>query len=176
MEQQTPVQQSTDFQPVEYAGFWRRFVAYIIDSLIVGFVQQIVILPFLAIAGIGMSAYSAMDFDDLSPDDPEFFGWIAALVGAYMSVAILFFVLQWLYYSFMESSKYQGTLGKIALNIKVTNYNNERISFLKATGRYFGKILSGMIFLIGYIMAGFTAKKQALHDLLAETLVVKKLM
>jgi uncharacterized RDD family membrane protein YckC len=74
----------------------------------------------------------------------------------------------------MESSSKQATLGKLALGIVVTDLNGNRISFGRATGRYFGKIVSGMIFAIGYIMAGFTEKKQALHDMIASCLVVLK--
>jgi len=82
-------------------------------------------------------------------------------------------VIQWLYFAVMESSKHQGTLGKLALGIKVTDMNGDRISFGRATGRYFGKIISGMIIYIGYIMAGLTEKKQALHDMMASCLVIK---
>ncbi len=74
----------------------------------------------------------------------------------------------------MESSSKQATLGKMALGIIVTDVNGERIGFGRATGRFFGKIVSGMIFYIGYIMAGFTDRKQALHDMMAGTLVVNK--
>jgi uncharacterized RDD family membrane protein YckC len=74
----------------------------------------------------------------------------------------------------MESSKHQGTVGKLILKIKVTDTSGNRISFARATGRYFGKILSGMILLIGYIMAGFTERKQALHDILAGCYVIKE--
>ena len=72
----------------------------------------------------------------------------------------------------MESSSKQATLGKLALGIVVTDLNGNRISFGRATGRYFGKIVSGMIFAIGYIMAGITERKQALHDIMASCLVV----
>jgi uncharacterized RDD family membrane protein YckC len=74
----------------------------------------------------------------------------------------------------MESSSYQGTIGKKILGIKVIDMNGNRISFVKATVRYFSKLLSALIIGIGFLMAGFTNKKQALHDLIAETLVVKK--
>ena len=72
----------------------------------------------------------------------------------------------------MESSAKQATLGKLALAIKVTDLNGNRISFGRASGRYFAKIISGLIFCIGYIIAGFTEKKQALHDMIANCLVV----
>jgi uncharacterized RDD family membrane protein YckC len=82
-------------------------------------------------------------------------------------------VISWLYYALMESSAKQATLGKMAIGIVVTDLDGHRISFGRATGRYFGKILSGLILGIGFLMAAFTEKKQALHDILASTLVVK---
>ena len=78
----------------------------------------------------------------------------------------------WLYYALMESSSFQATIGKRALGLKVTGMNGEPISFGTASIRYFGKILSHLIFSIGYIMAAFTEKKQALHDMLAGCLVI----
>jgi uncharacterized RDD family membrane protein YckC len=80
----------------------------------------------------------------------------------------------WLYHTMMESSRHQGTLGKMALGIKVTDLNGSRISFARANGRFFGKWLSGAIMNIGYLMAAFTSQKQALHDILAGSLVVLK--
>ncbi|HBK66344.1 MAG TPA: hypothetical protein DD000_23340, partial [Cyanobacteria bacterium UBA11166] len=73
-----------------------------------------------------------------------------------------------------ESSPKQATIGKQALGIVVTDLNNQPISFVTATIRHFSKILSGIILLIGYLMVLFTEKKQALHDMLAGTLVVNK--
>ena len=82
-------------------------------------------------------------------------------------------VVSWLYFALLESSPKQATLGKMALGIKVTDLDGNRISFGRATGRFFAKIISGVILMIGYIMAAFTAKKQALHDIIASTLVIK---
>jgi uncharacterized RDD family membrane protein YckC len=82
-------------------------------------------------------------------------------------------VINWLYYALLESSFKQATLGKMALGLKVTDMEGKRISFGQATGRYFAKILSGLILCIGYLMAAFTEKKQALHDIIVGTLVVK---
>lgn len=90
------------------------------------------------------------------------------------TVLALSIVLGWLYFAFMESSDKQATLGKQALGIIVTDLNGNPISFPRATGRYFAKNLSTIILFIGFIMAGFTEKKQALHDIIASTLVVKK--
>jgi uncharacterized RDD family membrane protein YckC len=74
----------------------------------------------------------------------------------------------------MESSKFQGTVGKLALGLKVTDESGAKLDFIKALTRNLCKIVSSVILLIGYIMAGFTAKKQGLHDIIAKTLVLRK--
>jgi len=81
--------------------------------------------------------------------------------------------LVWLYFAFMHSSARQATLGKMAFGIKVTDIEGGRISFLRATGRYFATWVSSILLAIGFLMAGFTARKQGLHDLMAGTLVVR---
>jgi hypothetical protein len=73
----------------------------------------------------------------------------------------------------MESSKRQATFGKIVFGLRVVDLDGDRISFGKASGRHFGKILSLITFFIGHFMAGWTRKKQALHDKMSGCLVVK---
>ncbi len=82
------------------------------------------------------------------------------------------FILGAAYFILMEGSDKQATLGKMALGIKVTDLQGRRVSYGRAAGRHFAKIISGIILGIGFLMAAFTAKKQALHDIIAETLVV----
>ncbi len=154
---------------VVYAGFWWRFLAYIIDDLLIGAVSWIFILPIMAIFGISMYSLKEAGMD---PADAELL--MLPIIFASTSIGILATILQWLYFALMESSKYQGTVGKIALKIKVTDMEGNRVSFARATGRYFGKIISSMIIMIGYIMAGFTEKKQALHDMMASCYVIKE--
>ncbi|UCH63264.1 MAG: RDD family protein [Fidelibacterota bacterium] len=89
-------------------------------------------------------------------------------------VAITSIPLTWSYFSGMESSPLQATIGKMAVGIYVTDLQGQRISFGRASGRFFGKILSGAILLIGYLLAGFTEKKQSLHDMMAGCLVLLK--
>jgi len=89
-------------------------------------------------------------------------------------IFLIIMVVPWLYWALMESSSHQATLGKMALGLNVTDLKGERLSFGRATGRYFGKFVSELILYIGFMMAGWTAKKQALHDIMAGTLVVKK--
>ncbi|HLO85978.1 MAG TPA: RDD family protein [Nostocaceae cyanobacterium] len=101
-------------------------------------------------------------------------GFILASIKLQTLAFILQIVISWLYYAYLESSENQATVGKGLVNIVVTDVEGNRITFAKATIRYFSKYLSAIILLIGYIMAAFTEKKQALHDLIAGTLVVKK--
>ena len=152
--------------PVAYAGFWLRFVAFIIDSIVLYFIGTIVTLPFLATMGLRgvMRGHLPM-----SPEE-----WMP-LMGAFMRLAFIRMVLNWLYYALLESSAWQATLGKKALGLEVTDAEGRRISFGRATGRFFAKIISALILFIGFIMAGFTERKQALHDMIAGTLVIRKL-
>jgi uncharacterized RDD family membrane protein YckC len=99
----------------------------------------------------------------------------AMLVFSIATFVVVVLVLSWLYFAGMESSEHQGTLGKMALGLVVTDMNGLRISFARASGRFFAKIITGLVPLyIGYIMAGFTEKKQALHDMIASCLVLRK--
>jgi uncharacterized RDD family membrane protein YckC len=148
--------------PVYYAGFWLRFVAYIIDSIVLGFVVGItIILPLLG-----------HELGSLPGDRP--FGMFPLFGPRFMAIRGLALMVSWIYYALLESSAWQATLGKKALGLEVTDLAGHRISFGRGTGRFFGKLLSAFILLIGFIMAGFTEKKQALHDILAGTLVIRK--
>lgn len=160
--------------PLSYAGFWKRFAAYLIDSIIIGIVVGIIIILFGGLFGLGMMS-SDIEFNEetMEMQDPDS-ALIGAMIGTMMFLWLFLLVAQWLYFALMESSRNQGTLGKMALGIKVTDAMGYPITFWRATGRYFGKILSGAIFMIGYIMAAFTERKQALHDMLAGTLVLDK--
>lgn len=154
-----------------YAGFWLRLVAVFIDLIIIGIVQSFVIIPILAVMGLGL--FGSMGEMDMSDSEN-----IVGMVGAVMAMAGTYWILaksiQILYFSFMESSKSQATIGKMALGLLVTDLNGGRLDFGKAFVRNICKIISDFTCLIGYILAGFTEKKQALHDIIASTLVVKK--
>jgi uncharacterized RDD family membrane protein YckC len=155
----------------EYAGFWMRFLAYIIDSIIAGIACAIVVVPAALILGFGAAAGISATPDEFDEDAAT--GFAFAAIGVVVLLVIAVSIIQWLYFALMESSSRQATVGKMVLGLEVTDLQGNRISFGRATGRYFGKILSGAIFSIGYIMAGFTQQKQALHDILAGCLVVK---
>ena len=153
-----------------YGGFWIRFAAYLIDSVILGipYVFAVVMVIFL------MGGFAVIMNRDPSETPQEFFALLAPFLAAVIVTSIGFFVLHWLYYAVMESSARQATFGKSLMSLRVANSEGRRLSFGHATGRFFAKLISGMIpFGIGYIMAGFTAKKQALHDFIAGTLVLR---
>ena len=90
-----------------------------------------------------------------------------------MGVTLGFFA-PWLYEAFMMSSEWQATVGKRAMSIVVTDIDGKRMSFARATGRHFAKYVSALLLGIGFIIAAFTARRQALHDMIAETLVIKR--
>jgi uncharacterized RDD family membrane protein YckC len=157
------------FVPPAYAGFWLRFLAYIIDNIVLGVIFGVVAL--LAIAAIGVDYFRAM-VQGLQDGNGEF---PVAFVSAILIAVLLTAVVSWIYHAWMESSQYQGTLGKMALGLIVTDLNDQPVTFGRASGRFFAKIITGLIPLgIGYIMAGFTEKKQALHDMIASCLVLRK--
>ena len=142
---------STGQRTLNYAGFWIRVAAYLIDGVLL----YAVMFALMAVFGVGAS------FTDPTAID----------MSAMAVVYVLIFVLWIGYFIGMESSSKQATLGKMAVGIKVGKENGERISVGTAAGRFFGKILSGLILYIGYMMAGWDPKKQALHDKLAGTYV-----
>jgi uncharacterized RDD family membrane protein YckC len=133
---------------VPYAGFGRRLIAYVVDVLIL-------LAAFVVFGGVLIALSGA------SQVPPE---GVLNVVG---------FLVSWMYFALNESSERQATWGKQLMGLKVTDLNGDKVGFGKATGRHFGKILSSLILLIGYIMAAFTEKKQALHDKMAGCLVVK---
>jgi uncharacterized RDD family membrane protein YckC len=135
-----------------YAGFWWRFVAALIDGIIV-WAGSIAVGATIAAIGI---------FGDFTDD----FG--TGLLGLVDIVGV------WLYFALQESSGRQATVGKRCCGIVVTDLDGNRISFGRATGRYFGKFISSLILMVGYMMAGWTRRKQALHDIMAECLVLRR--
>ena len=146
------------YQPdtVQYAGFWWRFLAYLIDAMI----TACVFFPLGAIIGVAIAA---------SGEDPT----SGPMLGARFSLNGISIVVTWLYYALCESSSWQGTIGKKLLGLRVTDMNGQRIGFAQASGRHFAKILSALLLGIGFIMIAFSEHKQGLHDTLASTLVFK---
>ncbi|MBZ5491421.1 MAG: RDD family protein [Acidobacteriia bacterium] len=152
---------------VPYGGFWIRFLAHLIDHVILSAVAAplffIMVLP--AIIRIAHEAEQNQE-----PPSPELIVTILSSIFIYIALA---FVGQWLYEALLTSSSWQGTIGKRVLRLKVVDEAGNRIGFGRSTGRFFAKILSSIFFYIGFIMIGFTDRKRGLHDMLAGTVVMK---
>lgn len=142
-----------------YAGFWKRFLAYLIDYAATFFL----VILFIFIWAILEILLYAYNIDQKTRE----------LLLGFLGVP-LYLSLTWLYYAFFESSKLKATLGKLALGIVVVDVNNNRISFLRASARHWSKVLSVLIFFVGFLMAGFTKDKRALHDIISGTYVKNK--
>src|SRR5688572_7959712 len=141
----------------QYAGFWRRFGALLIDILILS-------IPTYFLATL--LGDNTNDYVNRTGDEVE--------VQYFTIYNVVSFLVNWLYFALLESSARQATFGKQALGLYVTDTEGRRITFVRATLRYFGKVISSLTIGIGYIMAAFTARKQALHDIIASTLVLRK--
>jgi uncharacterized RDD family membrane protein YckC len=155
--------------PVIYGGFWRRLIAFLLD--LVFYVFIVCILMFTLTIGLAKSGMDERTFEQFSSRD---------------NLSVICFLIFWLYFSILESSSKQGTVGKWMLGIQVTDLNGKRISFGKATGRFvFAFILYAVsifassdimlgIAAMGSSIAALTPKRQALHDLIAECLIVRR--
>ena len=137
---------------VQYGGFWIRVGAYILDAMILWIPNRILQYIIDHTVGTTFSSPGSM-----------------ALIG----VSFLPLMVDWLYFALMESSDKKGTLGKMICGLVVTDEHGQRITFGRATGRYFAKALSFAICFIGVIMVGGDARKQGMHDKLAKTYVVR---
>jgi uncharacterized RDD family membrane protein YckC len=137
---------------LEYAGFWIRVVAAVVDWIVLTVVGRIVNYAFF-------SSYTINVIDDFE------------LVSLFSYYFLIGFALRIGYYSVMESSARQATLGKMAVGIRVGDERGERISFMNAVGRSFAKILSALVLFTGYIMVAFDEKNQGIHDKIAGTVV-----
>jgi uncharacterized RDD family membrane protein YckC len=144
-------------EPTNYAGFWLRFSAALIDAVtlfiplgVVTFVVGLVI----RLATVGTT------------HDP------ATLIIAILPPVILAVV--WFYSAAMESSPWQATIGKKVLRLYVTDVEGRRLAVARAAGRNVAKCLSAVTAGVGYFICGFTQKKQALHDMVADCLVLRQ--
>ncbi len=142
-----------------YAGFWVRFVAWIIDAVVLFIVGGLTHAVIRMAAGV-----------PLMPLWREARG---AGMGLGCGENFVGMVVWWLYSALLESSSSQATVGKMALGMKVTDLAGHRIDFGRATGRTFAKILSAIPLFVGFMMAGFTQRRQALHDMIAGTVVLR---
>jgi uncharacterized RDD family membrane protein YckC len=152
--------ESTRSSILEYAPIWRRFVAAMIDGAIVVTVVLPGVLAFFWLVEI-FTGWVGME-----PDDSRFLAGIAAV--------LLWLVADWIYNAMMNSSQRQGTFGKYFMGLKVTGLAGEPVAFGQATGRYFAKFISTFPLFAGFCIAPFTRRRQALHDMVAGTLVIRR--
>ncbi len=146
-----------DREDIVYAGFLRRWVALTLDCVILA-------VPYYLLIFVIAIMSAAAEHSGRSEPAAMFM----------LLIYPLWFLLAWLYYALQESSSYQATLGKRALGIKVTDANGQRLTLAHASGRWFAAALSYLTCYIGFVMAGFTERKRALHDMVADTLVVDR--
>jgi uncharacterized RDD family membrane protein YckC len=144
------------------AGFWIRFVAYMIDGLIITAVSVLLI-------GICVGVVILTD-ESLDLENPG-----GIVIAAILLVIAALIVINWLYEALMTSSPRGATLGKMALGLRIVRFDGAQLSFGRATARHFAKaiVTPAVPLFIGYIMAAFTNRKRALHDILVDTLVIK---
>ncbi|MGA9885588.1 MAG: RDD family protein [Candidatus Acidiferrales bacterium] len=165
-----PQTQTAAMPGVLYAGFWLRVVAAIIDYLILG-------IPYVAIC----VAVFASALPELTRMQAEPMVVIVTFLPRIIFIAVIYILGAWLYWAGMEGSEWQATLGKKALGLYVADMEGHRTTFGRTSGRFWAgrgigivPYLGGLYFLISCIMAGFTEKKQALHDMIANCLVLRK--
>jgi len=154
-----------------YAGLGRRFVAFIIDFILIALFGIIVVAFFNQANGIMYLYYLVAAHAPIS-SLTEAGTPIAALGPIVAAVGLLIIVVPWLYYAGFESSRGQATPGKVLMRLEVTDLEGNRISFARATLRFFGKFISTLIIFIGFLMIGLTKKRQGLHDKIAGCLVL----
>lgn len=143
-----------------YAGFWRRLAAALIDGLIVTLVGG----SMAAIVGAGLG----LTLGDQGATDVDTIAALAAITSAVVQL-----IGNWLYFALLESSARQATPGKLALGLTVCDLAGAPLTFGRASGRFFGKIVSLLICGFGYLMAAFTQRQQTLHDLMAGCVVTR---
>jgi uncharacterized RDD family membrane protein YckC len=156
---------------IAYAGFWRRAAAYLIDLVILTTVQATLLL---AVLFLMPQAFDSIDLRNAHESSRAFAWDFVALAQNLGNVWLVSAALTWAYYSILESSPARATIGKAALGLFVGDLHGDPISFLRASMRYWLKVFSSLLLMTGWLMAAFTPRKQALHDLLAGTLVLRK--
>ena len=142
-----------------YAGFWLRAVAFLIDTVILSFIFTMIASysPTLFIVLPSANAKSVLELPQ-----PTLTGFL------------VLFLMMWIYYASFETSSWQATPGKRVLRLYVTDLSGRPLTFRRASTRYFGRKISELTLMVGYVFAGFTEKKQALHDMIAGCLVLRR--
>lgn len=165
-------QDVVDPAKVEYADFWNRSFAFLIDIILISIALSILQTFFgtardlLLLGKIQPPGAFNVPMDPFLPQPPL----LVFMNFLFLAVEI---IIAWLYWAIMESSSWQATIGKDVLGIRITDLDGKRITFARASARFFTKIISALPLFYGFIMVGFAPKKQALHDRITGCLVVK---
>jgi uncharacterized RDD family membrane protein YckC len=144
-----------------YASLWRRVLAFIVDIAILTLLSGLLLQPFLDFLGLR----------ELAVTRQHPFGVVVLRTyGVWLIVSL---IVSWLYYALQESSSSQATIGKRLFGIRVFSAAEERISFARASQRFWAKLLSGLIAGAGFLMVFSNSEHRALHDLLSKTQVLQ---
>jgi uncharacterized RDD family membrane protein YckC len=154
-----------------YAGFWLRAVAFLIDRFILSCIFGVIASFY---SGVLMVFPGPNTQPVLAPTQSALQRLLLSLPHLTPAGFLLMFLMMWTYYAFFEASSWQATPGKRVLKLYVTDLTGRPITFWRASRRYLFRLISEMAFMVGYIFAGFTEKKQALHDILASCLVLRR--
>lgn len=157
----------------EYAGFWRRLLAFVVDFIFLLAIDIFI----LGLSGLSEGMRMLYQYIRHVPMTDKYGNVPNAVVPMplLLSILVLFILVPWIYYAGLECSKNQATIGKIAARVAVTDYHGKRITFSRATLRFFAKFVSLIIVFVGFVMIGFTLRKQGLHDKIAGTLVFRQI-
>lgn len=163
-----------------YAGFGKRMAAMLIDRLLLSvatyFMHSEVFREMQRLVTRNEKFWTRVLGKGTTDDSTVIYSlkYEIALELTYWVLSIIFIFILWAYNAGMESSPWRGTIGKRLMGLEVSDEGGNRISFLKATGRYFGKIISIVVLCIGYIAMLFNDKKQTWHDSMSGCIVTEK--
>ncbi|MBN8798215.1 MAG: RDD family protein [Stenotrophomonas nitritireducens] len=154
---------------VVHAGFLRRLAASLVDSFVTGIITWILLIPIMLLMGVGLGTLA----------NPDNIASLGAMLGFQGLMYLVSFLVPCLYFGWMQSSTSMASLGKMVVGIKVVRGNGERASFWRNFLRYLAMMVFGMVtcyvgFLITAFMVAMTERKQGLHDMICDTLVVDK--
>lgn len=169
----TPVAIPEDDEAPEvgmYAGLGRRFIAFIVDIILIILIGSVVITFFSLVNGVKYAYFMATGVHYSALTET---GSLDAAIGpAFAALGMLIIVVPWLYFAGFESSRSQATPGKVLMHLIVTDLAGNKPTFARTTLRFFGKFISTLIVFIGFLMIAFTKKRQGLHDKIAGCLVL----
>ena len=162
--------------PRHYAGFWIRLGAYLIDSIILGIVINIITSP-LYLLLLGKTTSQMLEelpsFSNGNPDPALFFDWYWKFMGAVFIISLIGMAFNSAYFT-IGVGKWGTTIGKAACGLKVVRTDGSRVSYWRAFARHLAQIINGFTLGLSYLVIAFNGKKQGIHDMMCDTIVVKK--